>query len=162
MDRQRAKDLIQGHEGSRNWVYNDSVGIPTIGIGFNLQKADARARIEALGVDYDALLAGKVSLTNAQIDILFNGDLDIAIGDGSGHVTDFWNLADDAQLAIVDMVFNLGGPRFGAFQQAIAAFNAAPPDYLTAAAQMADSKWAKVDVPHRAADDIALVRGCAS
>jgi hypothetical protein len=44
----------------------------------------------------------------------------------------------------------------------IAALNERPTDYHKVADAMADSKWAKVDVPNRAKDDIALVRGCAT
>lgn len=161
MDRQRALSFIQGHEGRRNWVYNDSEGIPTIGVGFNLQKDGAQGRIEALGVEFNQLLAGTVSLTNAQIDTLFNADLDTAMADAAQRVPSFWNLPDDAQLGVVDMVFNLGGPRFSGFVNLIAALSNTPPDFLTAAAQMGDSRWAK-QVPNRAADDIALVRGCAT
>ena len=161
MDRQTALGFIQGHEGRRNSVYNDSEGIPTIGVGFNLQKAGAQQSIEALGVDYSQLLAGTVSLTDPQIDTLFNADLDTAMADAAQRVQGFWNLPDNAQLAVVDMVFNLGGPRFSGFVNFIAALSATPPDYLTAAVQMGDSQWAR-QVPNRAADDIALVRGCAT
>jgi lysozyme len=160
MDRQRAQTLIQGHEGSRNWAYADSKGILTVGIGFNLQEEAARERIEKLEVDYEALCAKRVALTNAHITSLFGEDLDTAVVDAVKLVPDFWNQPEDVQLAMVDMIFNLGGPRFSKFVGMIEALKTK--DYLTAAAEMADSKWAKVDVPHRAADDIALVRGCAA
>jgi lysozyme len=158
MDRQRVRRLIEQHEGRRSSVYTDSEGILTIGVGFNLQEQSARARIGVLGVDYDALCTGQASLTNVQIDTLFDPDLDTATADAAKLVPDFWNQPDHTQEATVDMIFNLGGPRFSQFVNLIAALKVK--DYLTAAAEMADSKWAK-QVPNRAADDIALVRGCA-
>jgi lysozyme len=159
MDRQRAQNLIEQHEGRRNRAYADTEGILTIGIGFNLEEPSARSRIEALEVDHGALCAGQASLTDAQIDTLFSRDLDTAISDAASRVPDFWNQPEDVQLAMVDMIFNLGGPRFSKFTDMIAALKAK--DYLTAAAEMADSKWAK-QVSNRAADNIALVRGCAA
>jgi hypothetical protein len=35
------EDMIAESEGTRECVYNDSLGIPTIGIGFNLRRSDA-------------------------------------------------------------------------------------------------------------------------
>jgi lysozyme len=160
VDRQRAQDLIEQHEGRRKSMYLDSKGIMTVGVGFNLEEKSARQRIESLGVDYDDLCAMRTSLTDAQIDELFSDDLDTGIADAVSRVPDFWNQPDDVQVAMVDMIFNLGGPGFSAFHKLIAALEVN--DYLTAAAEMADSKWAKKDVPNRAADDITLVRGCAS
>jgi lysozyme len=160
MDRQRAQSLIEQHEGRRKAAYLDSEGVLTVGIGLNLENKTARGRIEAIGVKYDELCAMQCSLTDAQIDQLFSDDLDTALTDAASRVPDFWSHPDDVQLAMVDMIFNLGGPRFSNFKQLIAALKVN--DYLTAAAQMLDSKWAREDVPHRAADDIALVRGCAT
>src|ERR1700730_18554339 len=59
--------LIARHEGSRATVYVDTAGNPTVGIGFNLNRSNAQAAISAIGVDYDKLRAGVVSLTQAQI-----------------------------------------------------------------------------------------------
>lgn len=159
MDKERASNYIAEHEGRRKQAYTDSEGILTVGIGFNLQEATARERIEALEVDYDALCARTCSLTDAHIDSLFAPDLDTATNDAVNLVPDFWNQPEDVQLAMVDMIFNLGGPRFSKFVKLIAALGQR--DYLEAAAEMADSRWAK-QVPNRAAEDISLVRGCAT
>lgn len=150
--------LISQHEGVRTQVYTDTAGIPTIGIGFNLQKAGAPQRIAALGVDYAQLCAGQCGLTDVEVQTLFSQDLDTAIGDTRALVSNFDSLPDNAQTAIVDMVFNLGGPRFSQFKATIAALVAE--DFAQAADQMASSLWA-TQVPNRAADDIALVRNCA-
>jgi lysozyme len=159
MNREKAQNLVEQHEGRRSMAYADSLGIMTVGIGLNLEQPSAKARIAALGVDYDALCAQKCTLADSHIDSLFSGDLDTATAEAARQVPDFWNQPEEVQLAVVDMIFNMGGPRFSKFAKFIAALKAR--DYLTAAAEMADSKWAK-QVPNRAADDIALVRGCAT
>lgn len=48
--------MIAESEGSRSCVYNDSLGIPTIGIGFNLKRSDAPTLIAGLGLSYDKVL----------------------------------------------------------------------------------------------------------
>jgi GH24 family phage-related lysozyme (muramidase) len=74
--------FIAEHEGRVPYVYDDYTGAawkpggknkgdPTIGIGFNLARKDAREKLEAVGADYDKIMAGKEQLTNAQQDKLF-------------------------------------------------------------------------------------------
>ena len=76
---------IRKAEGSRRVAYNDFTGktigtpgassqkgTPHIGVGFNLARADAREKIEALGADFDQIIAGKASLDSTQIDELLN------------------------------------------------------------------------------------------
>ena len=40
--------MIKDSEGKLPCVYTDSLGISTIGIGFNLKRSDARRKISAL------------------------------------------------------------------------------------------------------------------
>jgi len=157
MDLKATQELIRNHEGVRTKVYLDTVGVPTIGVGFNLEKDGAVQRIEALGVNYNDLCAGQCDLIESQVDQLFNGDLNGAIADAKTCVRNFNLHPDDVQSAIVDMVFNLGITRFSKFTATIAALEADPPDYCKAAVEMRDSAWAR-QVPNRANDDIALVQ----
>lgn len=48
------------------------------GVGFNLNRTDARVRITALNADYDAIMNGTASLSDAQIDSL----LTFTVGEG--------------------------------------------------------------------------------
>jgi GH24 family phage-related lysozyme (muramidase) len=61
--------IILNESGSKMHpkVYLDSRGIKTIGHGFNLERTGARAAIKAVGADYDRILNGTDSLTDAQI-----------------------------------------------------------------------------------------------
>lgn len=156
MNREAAKSLIRQHEGVRNIVYNDTEGIPTIGVGFNLRKGGAAQRIESLGVNYNDILTGTAKLTDAQVEELFDGDFNLAETDCNEVVSSFSSHPDEVQSAIVDMMFNLGETRFRKFQNLIAALQATPPDYAGAMREMLDSKWARQG-PNRAADDVALI-----
>ena len=77
-------DLIEQHEGRRAKVYLDTAGHPTVGIGFNLDRADAGAKLSALGLDPGAVREGAVTLTDDQVDELFEPDLATAIDELKG------------------------------------------------------------------------------
>lgn len=145
---------IEKHEDRRHLRYLDSEGIPTIGIGLNLTKPGARERIEALGLPYDAICAGTCALIDTHVNALFEIDLNDAVADAAAMVPNFWELPDGVQLAVVDMCFNMGGPRFAKFVKLIAALEAR--DFGRAAREMLESKWAR-QVPRRAQEDAALV-----
>ena len=49
--------------------------LPTIGIGFNLDKLGARTHIDSLGLSYEQVIAGNQVLTEEQINTLFLKDL---------------------------------------------------------------------------------------
>ena len=154
MDRKATENLIKKNEGVRFTVYADTVGKPTIGIGFNLERSGARDRIRAVGADYEKVLSGSIALSEAQVLGLFSLDLDDAIRDATALVENFSKHPDDVQAVIVDMVFNLGPRGFQNFTKTIAALE--HEDYATAAAQMADSLWA-AQVPNRAQANIKTV-----
>lgn len=55
--------MVAESEGTRSCVYKDSLGIKTIGIGFNLEKSGAKATIQNLGLNYDSVCNGSTCLT---------------------------------------------------------------------------------------------------
>ena len=69
------EDMIEWAEGKRSWVYKDSLGIPTIGIGFNLNRPDARSVCSTWGINYDTIYSGSECLSDTQISCLFDFDL---------------------------------------------------------------------------------------
>jgi GH24 family phage-related lysozyme (muramidase) len=136
-----AMPVVEANEGRRLSVYRDTLGIPTIGIGFNLERADARKVLQELGVDYDALLNGNISLTDNECDYLYRH---VAIEVLEWLTSIFPDLATytvPRQIALFDMGYNLGEKRFTNFRLMIAAVLAG--DWHEAAKQALGSKWAK-------------------
>ena len=149
-----ARELVARHEGNRSRVYDDSTGHPTVGIGFNLDRADARTAVTSLGVDYDALRSGAVELTDQQVTQLFDRDLNQAVAAAERTVSNFNDLPANVQLVVVDMVFNLGEAGFSRFANAIDAIEAR--DFQRAATEMQDSAWYR-QTGTRAQEDVRLM-----
>jgi GH24 family phage-related lysozyme (muramidase) len=134
-----ASTMIERHEGYEDKVYPDSRDVPTIGIGFNLYSYDARKRIEAFGLNFDNILAGKASLTDKQIRHLFKQDVKTARNDAEKFLPNFDKQPNEIKIVLIDMSFNLGYNRlmqFVKFRQALI-----DRDYVKAAWEMVDSRW---------------------
>lgn len=157
IDSAALRRFVEAHEGRRVDAYSDSRGIRTIGVGFNLQRPDARATISALGLSYDAVCRGEVRLTDAQIDTLLDGDIAAAEAGARECVRGFDALPAQAKMVVIDMVFNLGVGGFTGFRKMIAALESG--DWNRAAAEMRDSAWYH-QVGQRAQQDIALIERC--
>ena len=113
------KKMLIAHEGLKLKVYVDSVGIPTIGSGRNLQD---------------------VGISHEEAMLLLANDIDRSLAD-LDRVFPWWRtLSDVRQLVLADMVFNLGITRLTLFKKFIAALQAG--EYDLAAAEMLSSKWA--------------------
>lgn len=104
-------------EGWRAKPYQDSVGIWTVGYGFNLE---ANPMPEAVGRYWMRMI-----LVECIEDLM---------------TFPFWDLANEARRhAFINMRYNLGPSRFRGFRNMIAAANRG--DWITAAKQARDSKW---------------------
>ncbi len=133
-------DFIKQHEGYRHRVYKDTLGVPTIGIGLNLTRPDARKIISSVGSNYDKILKGEESLTDNQIKEIFKITLNIAYKDAKLWIPKFDSLPKEIKLAVLDMSFNLGYPRLSKFVKTkdfILKGN-----YKNAALEIQQSKWA--------------------
>jgi GH24 family phage-related lysozyme (muramidase) len=136
---ERSLAFIEPFEGRRHRVYNDSLGHRTIGVGFNLDRSGAASDINMLlpGVSYRTLRRGDVSLTDAQIDVLFRHDVQRALATARRQVQGFEGLPDDAKLIVIDMTFNLGS--LGKWRKFRAAL--LRNDFVSAADAMHRSLW---------------------
>jgi WXG100 family type VII secretion target len=135
-------EFIEQWEGRRQTMYIDERGRGrprTIGVGFNLERADARAKIEAVGANFEDVLAGRQSLSNQQINALLRSDVEHSIRSARDLVRNFDQLPNEAQTMVVDMVFNMGRGGFAKFRKTISALEAQ--DFARAADEMQDSKW---------------------
>lgn len=115
----KIREMLINHEGNKTHLYKDSLGILTIGVGWNIQEKGLPSHI------IDALL-------------------DYSIAEAQGYCVKYsWylDLCQPRKDAIIDMMFNLGPSRFAGFKIFILLM--ANEDYKNASVEMLDSKWAK-------------------
>lgn len=137
-------------EGRRSVAYDDATGDPvrpgvpvkgnpTIGVGLNLLTAAAHIAILGLGLTYQDVLAGRVALTDQQIDQLLTGSLNAAIGDARLLFPDFDQYPANAHIVIVDLCFNMGRGKLATFTHTCAAIKAQ--NWEAAAGHLRASEW---------------------
>jgi lysozyme len=148
-----AAALIMRHEGFRPQAYRDTRGFLTIGYGTNLDAIGAPRQCKAAGLNYDSLRNGG-EITEDEASVLMGNAVQYAIDCAGVAVRGFNAMPDNVQLAIVDMVYNMGLSKFGEFHKLIAALESG--NWADAAQEMKDSAWF-YQVGNRAKDDITLV-----
>jgi len=145
---------IAGNEGTRYTMYHDSLGILTIGNGFNLQRQDADKLLKQFGSSLASVMAGD-SLTEDQVYKLLGVTVNEAISNCVKLFPEFYSLTDNQQMALTDMSFNLGLHRLSGFTHMIAAVN--NNNFQEASSQMLGSHWAQ-QVGKRAQKDAELIQ----
>lgn len=143
------------NEGYRPCVYKDSMGIPTIGVGFNLEKFGARQEIESVGADYGKVINGSQCLTDSQIRQLFDRDMSSAVSCVSGWISNWSSIGESRQSALADMSFNLGCSGIRAFVSMKSSIESG--NYDAAADDMRNSLWCR-QVGERCTRDIDCMR----
>ncbi len=133
------EEQLVRHEGYKERMYFDSRGIPTIGIGFNLRREDARRKLKELGADYENVLQGKQALKREQIYYLLREDIKNSELSARRILKNYDSQPHEVRDIVLDMIFNLGETRFSKFKKTIAAIDAF--DYKTAANEMQNSLW---------------------
>jgi len=149
--------MIERHEGRRNEVYKDSLGIPTIGIGYNLRNATAKEDLAKVGANLKEVLRGK-QLSDDQVNELFRMSLDRALKDAKSYYPEFDKLPDAAKGVLVDMSFNLGLTKLKGFKDLKTALGKG--NYNAAADAMIDSAWYR-QVKTRGVRLVNIMRGLA-
>ena len=111
--------MIRRHEGTRERAYTDTRGNRTIGVGFNLERADARQTIQNFGLNYNEVYNGRQELSEAQVNTLLQRDIRTATQTARNYLgqESFTNLPQEAQNIITDMAFNLGANRLRGFRR---------------------------------------------
>jgi len=163
-------DLIEPIEGRIPWMYLDTEGLVTAGVGECLETADEACVFFGCNVsaDYDRVAAmpkgmvahrywyaGCPTLTNAQIDARRDRSIARAERNARKLVASFPSLSTTRQAVLVDMAFNLGHKRLAGFTKTLELI--ATGNFSAAADEMLDSTWAK-EVPKRAKRDSDLMR----
>lgn len=151
-------ELIKKHEGVRTAMYKDTLGIPTIGVGFNLNRPDAAALLASVGASRAEVMTGK-PLTTAQVDALLAKDLAACEKDLKSLFTDYASFPEAAQAVLMDLRFNLGAAGLRKWPKTLASFKAH--DWAAAADNIESNKLWRSQVGARSAEDVALLRGIA-
>ncbi len=117
---QEVERRIAISEGCETVRYLDSVGVPTIGIGFNLQRDDARLALVQAGVpesQVQLVIDGEQALTLGQVDALFTYSFAPIESDARASLAMgvFNALTDARRFVICDLVFNMGATGWGRF-----------------------------------------------
>lgn len=127
-------DFITRHEGKRRVLYEDSLGIPTIGVGHNLSKP----------------------ISDMAIAQILRDDVNEAYSECLHAFPWFADLTLPRQWVMIDMCFNMGLAKLLVFKKFLQAMSLG--DYDTAANEMLDSLWAK-QVKNRALELATMIRG---
>ena len=132
---------IKQHEGVKPKKYLDTKGIPTVGIGFNLNRSDADAKLKSVGANPIKVKQGKQSLTVPQMETLLVADLKDAMKSAGTLLPGFTSYPPQVQGVLIEMVFNMGKKKVLEFNDFIA--NLRSKNYEEASAEMLKSKWSK-------------------
>lgn len=127
-------DHFAAEEGFRTESYLDHQGNWTIGIGHLLGR--------------DIAFRG-LKWSEMKVQMAFENDLDICVANARQLFPEWDILPPKVQLAILDMLFNMGINRFRGFKKTIRLIHESR--FEEAAREALDSEWAKHDVPNRAA-----------
>ena len=130
MDIEKLKEELTKDEGCKYALYNDHLGYKTFGIGHLVTKHDE---------EYEMEIGTPVS--EQRVNDCFLDDIEKVIDDCTILYDNFYELPEEVQLIIANMMFNLGRPRLTNFVRMRKAINDG--DYKEAAKQMQDSRWYK-------------------
>jgi len=119
----RIIEMLRKHEGVETHAYKCTANKTTIGVGRNI---DPSGGIGLSTDEINYLLANDVKRVNDELVTAFNW---------------YKTLGNARKDAVMDMCFNMGLPRLKKFKKALAAM--AKGDYVRAAAEFLDSRWAE-------------------
>ena len=151
MNKEILKEQIKRHEGEVLEIYEDSLGYLTFGVGHLIKDSD----------DEYGLPVG-TPVSQERVDDVYEYDFDkhveetIHVFESKGG-EDFYALPEDIQHVLVNMTFNLGGTRFGKFNNMWK--GVVDCDWEKVAVEMEDSKWFG-QVGRRSVELQEMVRNC--
>jgi lysozyme len=118
------KNRIKEHEGFRDTIYKDSLGKATIGYGHLITEDDQYQEGQQYSVD----------LLDKQFDVDFDRSFIEA-----QELMEGYNLPNQAQEVVIEMVFQLGTRGVSRFKNMWAALK--EHDFVDASDEMLDSRW---------------------
>lgn len=119
---------LEYDEGCKYETYLDHLGLATFGIGHLVTEDDP---------EYGQITGTAVS--EERVIEVFEKDVQVTIDECKKLYDNWFDLPDEVQLIIANMMFNMGRPRLSGFKK----FNAAIADgsWDEAADEMIDSRW---------------------
>ena len=136
MDLDKLRDELESDEGCRYEIYLDHLGYPTFGIGHLIVKGDPEYGKEPW-----------TQVTGSRVKEAFAHDIVTVLSDCQKLYEDFYELPEEAQRVIANMMFNMGYTRLSNFKNMKLSVDAR--NWDVAADEMVDSKW-YYQVPNRA------------
>ena len=147
MNLSELKVEIEFDEGCSTKIYLDHLGFKTFGIGHLVRDGDEEFNMEV----------GEEVTTSRVVEV-FEADMESVLSDCEKVFSDFYELPEEVQHIIANMMFNLGFPRLSKFSKMIKAIEQG--DWQEAANQMVDSRWYN-QVTNRAKRLETRMRSCA-
>jgi GH24 family phage-related lysozyme (muramidase) len=149
---------IAQNEGTRLSTYTDSMGVPTIGVGSNLNEQANQDYLSNAGYDVDKVMSGQQSITQDDAMGMLQNSMGTAQSDAQNFAgSDAWDSMSSGQkTALTDMSYQLGSNRLGGFKNMQADIQSG--DWQGAADEMGDSSYCN-QVPSRCASNQALFTG---
>tara|TARA_R110002012_G_scaffold36724_2_gene103672 strand:+ start:1199 stop:1678 length:480 start_codon:yes stop_codon:yes gene_type:complete len=140
-NRQKLTDMLLVHEGCVLTVYQDSLGIDTIGIGRNIEHRGITDKELSYMGYYDISEVYTKGITEDDARHLLENDISIVERElfEAHPCVEF--LSDNRIVVLLNMAFNLGIPRLNMFKKMWAEIE--EEDFDTASLEMLDSRWAK-------------------
>ena len=138
-DRDELVKMIAFHEGIVLTVYQDHLGIDTVGIGRNLEDRGITDG-ELLFINKTMEDVYEKGLTEEEAYYLCMNDIAIVEKELLANKSIVNQLTDVRQMILVDMAFNMGVPRLMQFKNMWMAIEKV--NYPLACLEMLDSKWA--------------------
>jgi len=115
----KAVDLLKVHEGYRQYPYDCTEGLNTIGYYGNLESR---------------------GLTEIEASYLLHCDVKLAESELMDQYEYYWSLSPNRKVVLINMMVNLGSTRLRGFKNMHRAIE--DRDYVKASLEMLDSRWA--------------------
>lgn len=119
---------LEYDEGCKYEIYLDHLGLPTFGIGHLVTEDDPEHGQEV-----------GTPVSEERVIEVFEKDVQVTIDECKKLYDDWFDLPEEVQLIIANMMFNMGRPRLSAFKGMKRGVDAR--DWNAAADEMVDSKW---------------------
>jgi lysozyme len=128
MNIEQLREELERDEGIVYKIYNDHLGYATFGIGHLVTESDPENG-SSVGTEVSEERCYEV----------FEQDVQIVLDDCTTLYSDFYELPEEAQLIIANMIFNMGRTRLSKFKGMKGGVDSR--NWNDAAGEMVDSRW---------------------